>query len=177
MYNVGEFHDQADAKWIVIRTSLWGHNDTPCRLPSPGRPIGHPGSGHPEGVIGVFQLLLISIANFFHCPPDHGIHSYRPPKPGIHISSLNPAPVKDGAYLIDADPGPCFMGGPWAVHGRSMGGPWAVHGRSMGGPKTEMLNFCGAGRPQGIEYQLQVPTGHKVLWVLATPCRTPLDLP
>jgi hypothetical protein len=26
----GEFHDQGDAKWIVIRTSLWGHNDTPC---------------------------------------------------------------------------------------------------------------------------------------------------
>jgi DNA polymerase III delta prime subunit len=25
----GEFHDQGDAKWIVIRRSLWGHNDTP----------------------------------------------------------------------------------------------------------------------------------------------------
>jgi hypothetical protein len=24
----GEFHDQGDAKWIVIRGQLWGHNDT-----------------------------------------------------------------------------------------------------------------------------------------------------
>jgi hypothetical protein len=28
----GEFHDQADAKWIVIRGLLKGHNDTPCGL-------------------------------------------------------------------------------------------------------------------------------------------------
>jgi hypothetical protein len=26
----GKFHDQGDAEWIVIRRSLWGHNDTPC---------------------------------------------------------------------------------------------------------------------------------------------------
>jgi hypothetical protein len=26
-----EFHDHGDAKWIVIRRSLWGHNDTPYR--------------------------------------------------------------------------------------------------------------------------------------------------
>jgi hypothetical protein len=26
----GEFHDQGDAKWIVIRGQLRGHNDTPC---------------------------------------------------------------------------------------------------------------------------------------------------
>jgi hypothetical protein len=25
----GEFHDQGDAKWILMRRSLWGHNDTP----------------------------------------------------------------------------------------------------------------------------------------------------
>jgi hypothetical protein len=25
----GEFHDQGDAKWIVIRLQLRGHNDTP----------------------------------------------------------------------------------------------------------------------------------------------------
>jgi hypothetical protein len=50
----GEFHEQGDAKWIVIRRSLWGHNDTPCRQPAPDRPIGHPGSGSPQGVIGVF---------------------------------------------------------------------------------------------------------------------------
>jgi hypothetical protein len=36
----GEFHDQGDAKWIVIRVQLRGHNDTPCGRPAPGRPIG-----------------------------------------------------------------------------------------------------------------------------------------
>jgi hypothetical protein len=46
----GDFHDQGDAKWIVIRRSLWGHNDTPCGRSAPG----HPGSGCPQGVIGVF---------------------------------------------------------------------------------------------------------------------------
>jgi hypothetical protein len=33
----GEIHDQGDAKWIVIRGQLRGHNDTPCRRPTPGR--------------------------------------------------------------------------------------------------------------------------------------------
>jgi hypothetical protein len=36
----GEFQGQADAKWIVIRGSLKGHNDTPCGRPTPGRPGG-----------------------------------------------------------------------------------------------------------------------------------------
>ena len=31
---LGEFHDQGDAKRIVIRRSLLGHNDTPCRQPA-----------------------------------------------------------------------------------------------------------------------------------------------
>jgi hypothetical protein len=31
----GDFHDQGDDKWIVIRRSLWGHNDRPCRWPAP----------------------------------------------------------------------------------------------------------------------------------------------
>jgi hypothetical protein len=39
----GEFHDRGDAKWIVIRRSLWGPNDTPCRRPAPGRPNNRPG--------------------------------------------------------------------------------------------------------------------------------------
>jgi hypothetical protein len=51
----GGFHDQGDAKWIVIRRSLWGHNDMPCGWPAPGRPIGRQGSGRPQGVIGVFN--------------------------------------------------------------------------------------------------------------------------
>jgi hypothetical protein len=50
----GEFHDQGDAKWIVIRRPLRGHNDTPFGWPAPGRPIGRPGSGRPQGIIGVF---------------------------------------------------------------------------------------------------------------------------
>jgi hypothetical protein len=53
--SAGEFHDQADATWIGIRRSLWGHNDTPFRRTTPGRPIGHPGVGRPSGVIGVFS--------------------------------------------------------------------------------------------------------------------------
>jgi hypothetical protein len=36
----------------------------PCGRPAPGRPIGRPGSGRPHGVIGVFQLMSISIIVF-----------------------------------------------------------------------------------------------------------------
>jgi hypothetical protein len=32
-YCQGEFHDQGDAKWIVIRLQLRGHNDMPCGRP------------------------------------------------------------------------------------------------------------------------------------------------
>jgi hypothetical protein len=49
-----EFHRQGDAKWIVIRRSLWDHNDTPCGRPAPSQLIGRPGSGRPQGVIGFF---------------------------------------------------------------------------------------------------------------------------
>jgi hypothetical protein len=49
----GEFHDQGDAKWIVSRRSLWGHDDMPCGQPAPSRPIAHLESGRPQGVIGV----------------------------------------------------------------------------------------------------------------------------
>jgi hypothetical protein len=52
---MGEFHDQGDVKWTVIRGQLSGYNDTPCGLPAHGWPIGHPGSVHPQGVIGVFR--------------------------------------------------------------------------------------------------------------------------
>jgi hypothetical protein len=30
LFQVGEFHGQRHAKWIVIRGQLRGHNDTPC---------------------------------------------------------------------------------------------------------------------------------------------------
>jgi hypothetical protein len=43
----GELHDQGHAKWRVIRRQPWGHNDTPFERPTPGRPVGGPGVGHP----------------------------------------------------------------------------------------------------------------------------------
>jgi hypothetical protein len=52
---VGEFHDQGDAKWMVIRGQLMGHNDTPFGQATHGRPIGRPAVGHPQGVIGSFR--------------------------------------------------------------------------------------------------------------------------
>jgi hypothetical protein len=52
--SLGEFYDQGDARWIIIRGQLRDHNDTYCGRPAPGRPIGRPGSGRPQGVIGVF---------------------------------------------------------------------------------------------------------------------------
>ena len=39
---------------LVIRRSLWGHNDTPFGRPTPGRPVGRPGVGRP---LGVFCML------------------------------------------------------------------------------------------------------------------------
>jgi hypothetical protein len=40
---LGEFHDQGDAKGIIIRGQLCGHNDMPCGRPAPGWPIGYLG--------------------------------------------------------------------------------------------------------------------------------------
>jgi hypothetical protein len=56
---LGEFHDQGDAKWIVIRAPLSGHNDTPFGRPSPGRLISNPGVGRPSGVFGDFSYYLL----------------------------------------------------------------------------------------------------------------------
>jgi len=50
IYIMGKFHDQGDAKWIVM-----GHNDTPFGRPTPGRPIGRPEVGCSQNVIGVFS--------------------------------------------------------------------------------------------------------------------------
>jgi hypothetical protein len=60
----GRFHDQGDAKWIVIRRSLWGPNNTPCGRPAPGRPIRRLGSGRPQGIIGVFSYYQLVILSF-----------------------------------------------------------------------------------------------------------------
>jgi hypothetical protein len=40
----GEFYDQGDAKWIVIRVPLRGYNDTPWGRPTP---IDRSGGGRP----------------------------------------------------------------------------------------------------------------------------------
>jgi hypothetical protein len=53
----GEFHDQGDAKWIVIRGITI-------------RPAGWPPAGH----IWWFQSLSISNTIFSHRPPDRGIY-------------------------------------------------------------------------------------------------------
>jgi hypothetical protein len=50
-----EFYDQDDAKWIVIRGQLKGHNDTPYGRPAPSRHIGCPGVDRPQGVFGGFS--------------------------------------------------------------------------------------------------------------------------
>jgi hypothetical protein len=62
LHTPGESHDMGDAEWIVIRAQLWGHNDTPCGRLAPGRLIGQPGVGRPQGVFGGFsyyQLVMI----------------------------------------------------------------------------------------------------------------------
>jgi hypothetical protein len=67
-YSISKFHDQGDAKWIVIRGQLRGHNNTPIGRPTPGRPIGRPGVGCPMGVFGGFsyyQLVML----FFNIVP------------------------------------------------------------------------------------------------------------
>jgi hypothetical protein len=50
---------------IVIRGLLRGHNDAPFEWPTPGRPIGRPGVGHPQGVFGGFSYyqLVIRFSN------------------------------------------------------------------------------------------------------------------
>jgi hypothetical protein len=52
----GDFHDQADAKWIVIRGPLTCHNDMPYGRPNPGRPVGHPLVGR----YGACLVLLVT---------------------------------------------------------------------------------------------------------------------
>jgi hypothetical protein len=63
----GEFHDQRDAKWIVIKGQLWCHNDTPFGRPTLGRPIGRPGGfGHPQSVYGVLHYYQLLVTLFFN---------------------------------------------------------------------------------------------------------------
>jgi hypothetical protein len=56
--DLGKFHDQGDAKWIVIRGQLRGHNDMPFGQPTPG-------VGRPQGVFGgfIYYELVILIFN------------------------------------------------------------------------------------------------------------------
>jgi hypothetical protein len=69
----GKFHDQGDAKWIVIREQLRGHNDMPFGRPPPDRPSARRGVGRPQGVFGVFSYYQLVISSFQHRPPEHGI--------------------------------------------------------------------------------------------------------
>jgi hypothetical protein len=48
----GDFNDQGDAKWIVIRGQLRGHNVRPFGRPTPSTVSG-PGVGRSSGVFGV----------------------------------------------------------------------------------------------------------------------------
>jgi hypothetical protein len=62
----GKVHGQEDAKWIVIRGHLRGHNDTPFGRPNGNpRPAYRPSSGWlPLGRNRWFKLLFISNTNF-----------------------------------------------------------------------------------------------------------------
>jgi hypothetical protein len=65
----GKFHDQRDAKWVVIRGQLRGHNDMPFGLPTLGWPIGRPVVGRPQGVIGGFSYFKVVIILFLNIVP------------------------------------------------------------------------------------------------------------
>jgi hypothetical protein len=60
---LSKFHDKGDAKWIVTRGKLRGHNDTPFGRPTPGRPIGCPVVGRPQGIFG--GLSCYQLVTFF----------------------------------------------------------------------------------------------------------------
>jgi hypothetical protein len=52
-------HDQANAAWIVIRTQLRGHNDTPFGQPAPWLALRPPGVWPPFGRI-LYVLVTIN---------------------------------------------------------------------------------------------------------------------
>jgi hypothetical protein len=51
----GNILDQGGAKWIVNRGLLRGHNDTPCRRPTPDRPAAA------RGLAALREYLLFSV--------------------------------------------------------------------------------------------------------------------
>jgi hypothetical protein len=61
----GDFHDQADAEWIVFRGQLRGHIDTPC-----GRPTGwlQPPTGlsATQGLATLRAYFVFSVTLFFN---------------------------------------------------------------------------------------------------------------
>jgi hypothetical protein len=59
----GKFHDQGDAKWIVIRGQLRGHNDTPFGRPTPSRPIRATRGGLAAQRAYFWWFNLLSISN------------------------------------------------------------------------------------------------------------------
>jgi hypothetical protein len=68
----GEFHDQGDAKWIVISGPLWGQQYA-LQEANPRLAYQPPRDWPLSGRIWWFQLLIIINSIFQHCPPDHGI--------------------------------------------------------------------------------------------------------
>jgi hypothetical protein len=82
---------------LVIRGQLRGLNDTPFGRPTPGRPIGHPGIGHPQGVCWCFQFVSISNVISRHGLPDRGTH----PKYTTEVRIVEPLFIFAMAYLAD----------------------------------------------------------------------------
>jgi hypothetical protein len=82
-------HDQADAQWIVIRWQLRGPNDTPFGQPTTTRPIGRPGAGDLQGVLGVFSNIVILFAFFMASTPSASSR----PSPSWRRSTPRSAPT------------------------------------------------------------------------------------
>jgi hypothetical protein len=76
----GEFQDQGDAKWIVIRGPSRGHNDTPFGRPTPFRPISCLGL---EIFLGSYGLrrhstkTFLCDVNWVLTKPENGVGHWR----------------------------------------------------------------------------------------------------
>jgi hypothetical protein len=68
MNSGGEFHDQGDAKWIVIKGQLWGHNDMTFGQPTPADLSAAWGLAA-LGAYLVFLVTIKSVILFFNIVP------------------------------------------------------------------------------------------------------------
>jgi hypothetical protein len=70
-----EFHDQADAKWIVIRRPFRLVTMHPTGKQPPAGLLAARGlAAHKKYLAFLVTNLLINDINFQHCPPNHGIY-------------------------------------------------------------------------------------------------------